>query len=34
MNELGFAVGANQSFKALINIYKKSNWKVIQGRQK
>ena len=34
MNESGFAIGASQSSRALINIRKKSSWKVIQGRQK
>ena len=32
MNESGYAVRANQSSRALINIREKSSWKVIQGK--
>jgi hypothetical protein len=33
MDESGFAVGASQSSRALVNIREKSSWKVIKGRQ-
>ncbi|KAK1086446.1 hypothetical protein LTR48_003559 [Friedmanniomyces endolithicus] len=33
MDELGFAVGANQSSRALVNIREKSSWEVVKGRQ-
>jgi hypothetical protein len=32
MDESGFAVGASQSSRALVNIREKSSWKVIKGR--
>lgn len=33
MDESGFAVGASQSSRALVNIREKSSWKVVSGRQ-
>ena len=33
MDESGYAVGASQSSRALINIREKSSWKVIQSKQ-
>ena len=33
MDESGFAIGASQSSKILVNVREKSSWKVIQGRQ-
>ena len=33
MDESGFAVGASQLSRALVNIRKKQSWKVIQGKQ-
>jgi hypothetical protein len=33
MDESGFAVGASQSSKALVNIREKSSWKVVRARQ-
>ena len=33
MDELKFAIGTSQSSKALINVHKKSNWKMIQNKQ-
>ena len=33
MNELRFVIGTSQLFKALINICKKQNWKIIQSKQ-
>ena len=33
MDELRFAIEASQSLRALINICKKQNWKIIQGKQ-
>ena len=34
MNKSRFVIGISQSSKALVNIHEKSNWKVIQGKQK
>ena len=34
MNESRFAIGASQLSKTLVNVREKSNWKVIQGKQK
>ena len=33
MDESGFAIGASQSSRALVNLREKSSWKVIQGKQ-
>ena len=33
MNKSRFVIGNNQSFKTLINVREKSNWKMIQSKQ-
>lgn len=33
MDESGFAVGASQTSRALVNVRDKASWKKIQGRQ-
>ena len=33
MDESGFAIGASQSSRALVNIRERSSWKIIKGRQ-
>ena len=34
MDESKFVIKNNQSFKVLINVHEKLNWKVIQSKQK
>ena len=33
MDESGFVIGTSQSFRVLVNIREKLNWKIIQGKQ-
>ena len=33
MDESGFAIGASQSSRALVNVRENSSWKVVSGRQ-